>query len=1454
MAPGWRLERTYLAGVGFPESRFEGLDLRWADPDGVTAHTALWADNGTGKSTITSLRYALYLPHARDFIRGDSDRSLAKLARSGDVVHVIEQATRVINGEFQRIVIGVVADWPGGSQDLDNPSQLHREFYGWVTGPLGPTIDDLPFHTDAGRWTTRSAFSDAVEALLPDGGAFPAHTPSENQGQWSTWLSSAGVDLEQIRFQSVMNASEGGVDRVMRFADSDAFVRWLISAITDTDTVDMIARSIEQLRANAQARPRWKDELTLWERLTVPLLDLAEAYEEVEGHTKAVQSAAVRAGQAVADADATRAALLSTSEAQRALFDELDRARRGAGTLARTAQRHARRMRLRASHLRAQAAGQLAERRRGEYEAAMRTAAAWKVVADVLARRTAEAKLAGYEQTLDAATKARAEVVADERAARHAVTRLLTDRRDRASKDVNAADAEQRRASAAQKDHDGALSEADREHAIAVERVTTTENRFAGARAVLDAAVEAGTLAADEDPATLDERLAEDQRDAKVRRDGAASQLRNFDGERDAARAEQFKQEHDAKDARGQQVGLGQQLRAAGRRIDNITGSDLFAEVVGVDVDLWTQRDRVIDRLADAASVADADVAGARSGLAQAERTLASLGDGGLLPAAPLVGELLDCYDGVDAWTGWQWLADTLPAAAAERFAAARPDIAGGIVVAHRDRADAVVAAIDAADVDLAGAPVWVGAVLDVEAAISGRDNGVDARVLLPHPGHWDHDEVADMCEQAEAARDVANTTIAAATARAGESRRLTAAVTQLHRDEPSDPRGRLADAIDAAAGRHRDASETASKARRRVEQLTGSIETVTEQRDKASARIDEIIERRRIVGPLVAAAGQMREAQGSLPRLRSDAEKARSRYVELEGERERVRTAVEQASGLLRTATERRDDAVQALADARLTPTVDGPVPHEDEQVLRARLQAAVAALEDVEVDPELRDQVKRARDELGGITRRLDLDPDARDRAGELADTQQARHAAALTSARTQAEKEVEEARTRFAKADAAVDAALSAYEAARKADTGEGRADVDGFPSAALVADAGEADRHAAGLEALAAEQTAVEREKLQNAEAARALADASDGKAQLLDTAADALRDLSDVDMVGQVADDVDVLQQRLQEVRKKHVDAVRQLAGAEKDEQAALDGVRRVATGSLADRVAGYADVHLVDLLQRLRSETALAGDAERLAVQLEQTAASLRDDLAAHEENVRSAAAMLHTKADQALRRLRAYQNQSRLPDGLGEWSGHTFVTIDHEPPPDDDAVAVDRVSRVVHALLGPDGGKSDATALLFGATQALIDAPFRVRVLKPHTDLHLDRAGVSELRNFSGGQRVTAGVLMYATMTKVRASETASIGWLWLDNPFGQASADQFVRTMRRVADKLGLQLLFTAAPKDQGALSMFDRTIVLARRRRPSSGEKIVVVDDASRNVVHLEMVQKNAAAVLG
>jgi hypothetical protein len=45
-----------------------------------------------------------------------------------------------------------------------------------------------------------------------------------------------------------------------------------------------------------------------------------------------------------------------------------------------------------------------------------------------------------------------------------------------------------------------------------------------------------------------------------------------------------------------------------------------------------------------------------------------------------------------------------------------------------------------------------------------------------------------------------------------------------------------------------------------------------------------------------------------------------------------------------------------------------------------------------------------------------------------------------------------------------------------------------------------------------------------------------------------------------------------------------------------------------------------------------------------------------------------------------------------------------------------------------------------------------------------------------------------------------------------------------------------------------------MFDRVITLGRRTRPSSKEKVVVIDKGEREIVDLTLIQKDVLTVLG
>jgi hypothetical protein len=1454
---GWRLERTYLAGAGLPESRLEGLDINWSDPLEPTGHSALWADNGTGKTMITALRYALYLPHPRDFIRGDSDRSLAKLVRSGDVCHVVEQATRVVEGELQRVVVGMVADWSdGGTRDLDNPSKLQRMFYGWLTGPDGPTIDRLPFRTSIGRWATRAQFVNAVREVLPHGGAAPPHPPSDHQGHWREWLVAAGVDLDQIRFQAVMNASEGGVDRVMRFTDSDEFVRWLIGATMPTSTVEQITHSIDTLRRNAAARPHWADELDLWERIIDPLLDLAVAHEAVAGDRRAVATAEADAAAVIADADATVAALGTEGTAAAELHRHHDQRRRDAGAMLRRTQAHRLRMQLRAAELRVQAAEKLADRRREDRDDAARALAAWQLVGEVLDAKATRSKLAGLEERLEAVEKQTEQLRREEKRHRQALARLLTYRRDAAEGRLKAAKKQSATAVTALEGADKDLQSSVSQHATAAEQVRQLQSQVTESEQAIAEAVTAGLLTEGADPARVDASLIEQIAGARRRRDGADEALKDIDNQVGTAQDALSSAQRRAATARDDRRNAERELNQITQRLDALAHDERLLDVVGhTDVELWTERTSLTDALLQRAKDADAAAAEAREAMATAQRIVDSVGSDGLLPPSVLAETVARrCQDAeLPAWPGWRWLADTMTPDAAEAFAAARPEIASGVVVAHPDLVGRAIDAIGDLDLDVA---VWVGAVLHPSAAMGGdADGSTRAHVLLPPAGIFDRDAARDMVASATESLAEASRLLQAANKRGTNARAMLAALEQLWTDLPGDPRRGLAEKINSARERQQDADRDEQAAQAGLDYLAGQRREQQHERETAQRTIDTAADTRLRLAPVIAAAETLTRSRAQLPPLRDAVAELRAHIDELRRERPQLVADVEDAKELERIHTRDRDDAAEALRVAGLSATTEGPVPTDDDATIRARLESIEAVLGDAAVDPALHEETKRARQRLADLNAKLGSNDDQRVLAEQFAASDGARHPVALAESKRTAQEREALSREAYAKAEAAAEAAIREYQ--ERADDVADRSspDVEGFPPTAIVAKPSDADRFARQLDDLATQLLERQRTEERLArEAQEAIRQALEST-KLVETSAKPLRHLADPSLTGRRADDTDQLIERVNDVAER-VRATRQtLSNSEQDQHRAANAVRAHANSPQARKVEEREDPRVVDLILRLRADDHLPAEAERIAGHLEQRAATLRDDLNNHDHHVRTCATMLHVQAATAIQRLRAYQNQSRLPDGLGDWSEQRFVVIDHETVPSDESVAVDRVARVVHALLAPGAGRSDAQAMLFAAARALVDAPFRVRLLKPHTDLALDRADVAELKNFSGGQRVTAGVLLYATMTRVRAAgDATSIGWLWLDNPFGQASADQFVRTMRLAADRLGLQLVFTAAPKDKGALSMFDRIVALARRSRPSSGEKVVVIDKGTREIADLTLVQKDVMAVLG
>jgi hypothetical protein len=287
-----------------------------------------------------------------------------------------------------------------------------------------------------------------------------------------------------------------------------------------------------------------------------------------------------------------------------------------------------------------------------------------------------------------------------------------------------------------QEDFDNDLQDALTVLATALEQTHRAREQASKSEQTIADAVTAGLLEEGADPAAVDASLSERVDAARRTRKAAEQALEGIDRQVAVARQEESTARQRAATARNDAATAERQLRQVTRRVDALLADERLLDVTGdSDLDLWTSRTALTDALQRRIETADADADEARAAVAAARRTVDAVGADGLLPASRLAEEVARrCQDDHDvpAWPGWRWLADTMTPQAAAAFAAARPEIASGVVVAHPDLVDRAVDAAGHVEIDVA---LWVGAVVDSKAAAATRDSGTRAHVLLPHQG-----------------------------------------------------------------------------------------------------------------------------------------------------------------------------------------------------------------------------------------------------------------------------------------------------------------------------------------------------------------------------------------------------------------------------------------------------------------------------------------------------------------------------------------------------------------------------------------------------------------------------------------------------------------------------------------------------------------------------------------------
>ncbi len=882
--------------------------------------------------------------------------------------------------------------------------------------------------------------------------------------------------------------------------------------------------------------------------------------------------------------------------------------------------------------------------------------------------------------------------------------------------------------------------------------------------------------------------------------------------------------------------------------------------------------DSLREQLDNAVATAERTLFDLRTQAADDSRILAALGDGGLLPPGPDVLATVEYLGehGVPALPGWRYLAQSVDPMDHERILAARPQLVDGVIVtdpASLARAREILAA--AALLPRSAVAVGTSAALLGPVTHEPSAEGENGVFLVP-PNPAMHDESAADEERRQlrdraAARDEQIRELAA---RLGGDRLL---VGRLSSWRTGCPAGRLTElGADVEAAREALEAATVERGSARAAHDESEQERATAARVRET-RLEAAQQARRRADALAGLAYRLRERSTWTARLREVADETTQAELRQHACTELAQAADEDRRAAQRAADDARRTARALRAERAELPSSDLPddlaetgtrgddVPTASLPALREAHRVAAQLYEKVGVGADLRAEQARAESDESSARAELDrLTNKVRTRAEELLGSPDGADGPARQAAASRAEDLVQTIEAR---------ASAASEQLGRLRGDAERSAPVSGEAHTELPEELVPADQdHArellrAATAELASRSDALEAGRTAHAELQRALESAQHAAAEFEETAAqlrDGLREPAEGGAHAEDEEQVTPVTGSLPEARHAASDARRHLRAASADLSAADLAVRDASDALIRHANSTRFEAVRTPARQQIRELPAavLPEHAAQWALAFAPRLRVLTDELDQLERNRDSIVDRLRGLVESSLATLRAAQRLSRLPEGLGEWSGQEFLRIRFDEP--DHAVLTERLGEVIdeatRAAVRRQGSNASSGAvdwnrrdgmslLLRGVHAALEPRGVTVEILKPDAVLRAERVSVSQMSDvFSGGQLLTAAIALYCTMAALRANDRGQAklrhaGTLFLDNPIGRANATYLLELQRAVADALGVQLIYTTGLFDTTALAEFPLIIRLRNDADLRAGLKYISVEEHLR-----------------
>ncbi|MFD7939298.1 hypothetical protein ACFV4T_33075 [Streptomyces sp. NPDC059755] len=1448
----------------------------------------LFLENGGGKSVLLKLIFSVMLPGHRNTLGGASSGVLRKFLLADDCGHVALEWQHVLTGEC--VVVGKASEWRG-RQVSNDPRKFAEAWYSFRPGP-GLSLDNLPVAESTavrppvegasgaqGRRRTMKGFRDAITEA---GKAYPhleVHW-EEIHDRWIEHLGELGLDPELFRYQREMNADEGEAAGLFAVKKDSDFTDLLLRAVTDTRDTDGLADLVSGF-GNKLGR---RAELIAERDFTAGSVDLlGRIVEAAEARARArdIHAGAERRTRALARRLSSRGlrekaragdlAQRVTAAAYAVTHSESAR-ERSALIAAELAYRHA--------SLALAGAEKSAAAQKRELADARTLHSAWQAAEAVLRHRAAADRVARVSAAIQEAERDAAPALAARARAAVDLVRALHAAAENAEALAN--EEEERSAAlqevgeSAHRDSTSAATDAQR----ARSEVGHLRQRLAEVEQETAEAVRAGWLddsAPDADPARAALAASDAEKTAVAAWDTARDASRRAaEHAREAASAES-RAELTAARAADAAAAAHRSHEAELRLAESLAGEERLAELLGLtgggarpripqprqngepdDGSLLTPEDldrcadELRDLLDDAVSSAERQLFELRTAAADDSRILGALGDGGLLPPGPDVLATVEFLGehGIPALPGWRYLAQAVDPADHARVLAARPELVDGVIITDpASHARAREALGEAALLPRSAVAVGTAAAL---LAPTPAADAQSADVFLVPPNPAMHDEhAADEERQALRARATErDDDIRRLAARLGKDRELAARLSSWRTGCPA---GRLTELARSAGEARAFAEESeaelseARTARAEADEIAAEAAQVRDERQEAAQKA------RRAADALAGLAFRLRERAGWQVKVRELADEAAESETRAQTCLERARAADEDRRGAQRAADDARRTARALRAERAEIAGAPDDVPEDGTDAsktslpaLREAYRAASQLYEKVGVGADLRAEQARAESDESGARTELDrLSNKVRTRAEQLLQSPDGSDGPSRQAAAARAEELVQLLETRVSTAS---------EQLGRLRGETERHAPEDGGTHTELPEELQPRDaEHAQALLRTATTELASRTEALSRSREAHAelLADhrAAEDAAGGFDEIAAMLRDLLREHTPEEEPEDTEPYPGTPEEARQSAADARRSLRGCAADLSAAESAVREASDILVRHANATRYEQVRTPARQQIRElpAAALPEHAQKWANAFAPRLRVLTDELEQLERNRDSIVDRLRGLVESALATLRSAQRLSRLPEGLGEWSGQEFLRIRFEEP--DQSTLTERLGEVIDEATraavkkNSDLRRDGMSLLLRGVGAALQPKGVAVEILKPDAVLRAERVPVGQMGDvFSGGQLLTAAIALYCTMAALRSNDRGRdkhryAGTLFLDNPIGRANATYLLELQRAVSDALGVQLLYTTGLFDTTALAEFPLVIRLRNDADLRAGLKYISVEEHLR-----------------